>query len=86
MKFEIRRASQSLIDADTESPADGAIRETITHDNGNRSYYWTIEIDTLEELMDFIDREGDIVIEAGWSNWITKQDLLQINIYDDYIE
>ena len=42
---------------------------------------WTCDIDSLEDLMEFVDRNGEIVIRPQW-----QYDLPEIIIYDDYIE
>ena len=56
----------------------------ITPDGIRRSFKikkWTYEINSLEEMMEFIDRNGEIVIRPQW-----QYDLPEILIYDDYIE
>ena len=42
---------------------------------------WTIEINTFEELMNFIDKYGDIIIADRYN-----QEFKEITIYDDYVE
>lgn len=42
---------------------------------------WRMEIKTLEELMDFIDKYGDIVIHQEYEN-----NMRGIEIYDGYRE
>lgn len=56
-------------------------------ENGHikRDYYrkvWTMEINTLEELHKFMEKEGEIII--GLDYWGSK--LPHITIYDDYVE
>ncbi len=56
----------------------------VTKDGIMRSlekFYWTIEFNTLEELMNFTDQEGRIVIESE-----KDTDYKNIVIYDDYLE
>lgn len=51
-----------------------------------RDFYenmFTIEINTLEELMAFKAKYGDIILEEPWQGECEYQ---QIKIYDDYIE
>lgn len=43
---------------------------------------WTIEINTLEELMKFINKYGSVVIGDNYQN----ENYKEILIYDDYIE
>jgi len=43
---------------------------------------WAVEINTLEQLHNFIDKYGRIVISKYYGN----ENLLSILIYDDYIE
>lgn len=53
----------------------------ITRDNGMIDV-WSVEIDTLDELMEFCEKYGDIVIRNCTWNKAYKE----ILIYDDYIE
>ena len=43
---------------------------------------WFIEINTLEELLEFEKEHGDLVISRNWQNHY----IMQITIYDGYIE
>ena len=53
----------------------------ITRDNGMVEV-WTVEINTLEELMEFYDKYGSIIIHTFfWSD-----DVHMLEIYDDYRE
>lgn len=57
---------------------------TITKDGIMRcleKYFWTIEFNTLEELMGFVVNEGRVIIESEFDT-----DYKSIIIYDDYIE
>lgn len=77
MKFSITRASNT---DRTLSPCKGAELEleVITSKiNGNRYIHhrWSINIDSLEDLMHFIRENGEITIDED-----------SICIYDDYIE
>ena len=44
--------------------------------------FWTVEINSLEDLMNFYDKYGAIVIDKS----IWNSDYNEITIYDDYIE
>jgi hypothetical protein len=44
--------------------------------------YWYIKINTLEELIDFYNQYGDLIISQNWDN----EKEMQIEIYDDYRE
>lgn len=44
--------------------------------------FWTIEINTLEELMKLYDKYGDLIIK----NSIWCENIPEIKIYDDYVE
>ena len=69
MIFEITRASRDSSKAPcSEAHTDGTLDEW-----GAKK--WLIEINTFEELMDFVDKYGDIVLG--------KRDII---IYDSYIE
>ena len=56
-------------------------RGWIVRDNGMIDV-WSVEINTFEELMDFCDKYGDVVIRKCTCNDAYKE----ILIYDDYIE
>ena len=43
---------------------------------------WYIKINTLEELIDFYNQYGDLIISENWDN----KEEMQIEIYDDYRE
>lgn len=53
----------------------------IVRDNGLIDV-WSIELNSLEELVDFVDKYGEIVVGVDWHN----QDYKAIEIYDDYRE
>ena len=53
----------------------------ITRDNGMIDV-WSVEIDTIDELMEFCKKYGDVVIGDCMCNKAYKE----ILIYDDYIE
>lgn len=44
--------------------------------------FWSVEINSLEDLMDFVNKHGDIVV----SNAGVEVGIHQIEIYDDYRE
>lgn len=55
---------------------------TLLRDNGTKKAY-TIEIQTIEQLVDFIHENGDsVVIEPYWQDG----EYMKIEIYDDYRE
>lgn len=43
---------------------------------------WYIKINTLEELLTFYEKYGDLIISENWDN----EKEMQIEIYDDYRE
>ena len=56
-------------------------------ENGHikRDYYrkeWTMEINTLEELHKFMEKEGEIIVSLEYCG----SKLPHITIYDDYVE
>lgn len=53
----------------------------ITRDNGMIDV-WSVEINTLDELMEFCKKYGDVVI----GNCMWNKAYKEILIYDDYIE
>lgn len=52
----------------------------ITRDNGMRDV-WSIEINSIEELIEFVDKHGEIVIQDAFCS-----DYKEIEIYDDWRE
>ena len=43
---------------------------------------WVVEINTLEELLKFIDKYGQVIV----GSWYRNKNLPSIEIYDDYRE
>ena len=43
---------------------------------------WFIEIDSLDELMALLDKEGQLVLRESWAN----DEILEIEIYDGWRE
>ena len=83
MKFIIDRASNW-----GEKPCEEATPETIVWINkfGKKikGDVFVVEISTLEELLNFIEKYGNIVMEKETSFGFKR--LPEIIIYDDYIE
>ena len=78
MKFFVRRASQWNYKI---KPCEEAKQENVPYENGEEKV-WMVEIDTIEELMNFQSKYGDIIIRD--STLYTEYH--EILIYDDYIE
>lgn len=55
---------------------DGHIKRDIEDED------WFIEVNTLEDLIEFQEKYGDIIIQKSWDNDTIKE----IEIYDDYRE
>lgn len=83
MVFEIDRASK-WGDYVNEPPCDKAYKTEITQTNGwnetKTVKRYVVNIDTLEELMQFVEIEGKIVVYPA------RNATPQITIYDDWIE
>lgn len=83
MTFEIDRASMYGNFTETK-PCDEAYKTEITQTNGwnetKTVKKYVVNIDTLEELMQFVEREGKIVVYPA------RNATPQITIYDDWIE
>lgn len=77
MKYIVRRASVW----GGVKPCEEAKQEYIPYKDGKEKV-WMVEIGTIEELMDFQQKYGDIII--GYS--IIYKGYPDILIYDDYIE
>lgn len=85
MKCIVMRSSQWAYHRD-EPPCEGATLGTFTKIEHGKEYpdtpAWFIEINTLEELIAFADKYGDLVLTHHAYN--EKERLLEI--YDDYRE
>ena len=78
MTFHIYRASYLPSD---KKPCEEAEEILIGSKSGLAVRVYRLEINSLDELMDFINKYGDIVIYKGSSSESPK-----IVIYDDYLE
>lgn len=82
MKFIITRTSSW----NDSPPCEEVKREIVNNGRSGEDYrehnVWTIEINTLEELINFTNKYGRIVIEEYWLNNRYKE----IEIYDYYRE
>lgn len=85
MKFIVSRTSAWS----DEKPCDEAMRDTaVTEYKVGQEMVremkdiWSIELNTLDELMEFFNKHGTIVITDWWDNQAYKE----IEIYDDYRE
>lgn len=78
MTFHIYRASNLPSD---KRPCEEAEEIRIGSISGLAVRVYRLEINNLDELMDFINKYGDIVIYKGSSSESPK-----IVIYDDYLE
>lgn len=67
MKYKVTRTSEW---DDRVQPCEGVVRVKV-----GDSTEWQIEINTLEELTAFIEKNGKVVLGNGW-----------MEIYDDYRE
>lgn len=74
MKFDIYRTSSCL---GSEKPCEGAVKDEARSNNYFTTY--TIEINSLEELIALKEEVGDIIIADNDDNQV-------IEIYDDYRE
>lgn len=86
MKFMVERESASFY----ECPCEGAKKISESDDE----IIWEIEINTLEELMNFYDKYGDLIIGSPYGHKERKQDESHakkqrpriLHIYDYWVE
>lgn len=78
MKFIVKRASKWK---NEDVLVDEAKCDVVDY-NGRTINVYSIEINTLEELINFYNKYGNIVIREG----ISDRESIEILIYDDYIE
>ena len=81
MKFEVTKTSL----ASHRNPLPDVLKEEDSYmiDDGRMSVrVWTCEINTLEELMDFVRNSADqemVIIKPGYDNW-------ELEVYDTWRE
>lgn len=87
MIYIIERASEYK-----NKPCEEAVKRPFkSTSNFEITYYWSVEINTLEELHQFIDKYGSVVIYNHYSVFINDKNVYYNNtpyilIYDSYIE
>ena len=81
MEYIVQRASQL---GNKIQPCEEAKQETIAYNayKDSEEKVWTIEINTIKQLMEFQYKYGDIIIRDS----ILYKGYHEILIYDDYIE
>lgn len=80
MVFLVRRAS--LWDRN-KCPCEEAKQSVVYCDDSKREEkFWTIEVNSLEELISFKNKHGGIILEDSFM----VKGYAEILIYDDYIE
>ena len=83
MKFEISRTSAYTM---KELPCEGVTKEytVVKMSKNDFGYnYYTKNISSLEELMDFIKNVANNKVVIQWNEW---SNLYEIEIYDDWRE
>lgn len=80
MKFEISRTS---VYTAQELPCEGVTKEHTVVKNDFGYNYYTKNIGSLEELMDFIKNVANNKVVIQWNEW---SNLYEIEIYDDWRE
>ena len=86
MKFKVRRTSEWDVDvqpckeAHQETFVSIDLRGKIARDFD--AIGWFIEINTLEELLKFREKYGDLVLTKHYLN----PEIVEVEIYDDYRE
>ena len=80
MKFEISRTS---VYTTKELPCEGVTKEYTVVKNDFGYNYYTKNIGSLEELMDFIKNVANNKVVIQWNEW---SKLYEIEIYDDWRE
>ena len=51
-----------------------------------KSVIWTMEINTIDELLKFIEQHGEVVIGEYYVSYIEHPGIIRIEIYDGYRE
>ena len=77
MKFIVMRASEYDF---KKKPCDEAVKENI-----NGTSHWVVEFQNLQQLEEFMDKYGKIVLAPDvWGRYVDN--VRTLIIYDDYIE
>lgn len=76
MIYEITRTS---VWCEEDKPCEDAIKKTVSTPHGELTV-WTIEINTIEDLLSFISKNGKIILHP------CKNEAPSIEIYDSYRE
>jgi hypothetical protein len=87
MKFHIKRSSLWK----NEKPCEGVYEEEYVHKilNGTETpnlenrKRWVLEINSLEDLVKFKDEQGTVILCYSFDH---QDNILSLEIYDDYIE
>ena len=79
MKFYVTRTSVSLLDTTTAPTTDKRVYFDAAATEGTGE--WVIELNTLQELTDFIQQNGGTIVLS-----IYKDFTPELEIYDDYRE
>lgn len=82
MKFGIERASSYF-------PCDEAVEHKYINIDDKEDFFYTIEINTLEELMKLYKKYGKLIIREVYDfepEYINAGCEQKIVIYDDYVE
>jgi len=79
MKFYVTRTSVSLLDATTAPTTDKRAYFDAAATEGTGE--WVIELNTLQELTDFIQQNGGTIVLSIYKNFTPE-----LEIYDDYRE
>ena len=97
MKFELQRTSQSVMD--NRAPCEGAFLQPGSVEDKSMPHYsvflrpgykkpnvWLIEIETLEQLMEFVATHGQVVVSPIDPCVRDREAFPEIEIYDEYRE
>ena len=79
MKFYVTRTSVSLLDTTTAPTTDKRVYFDAAATEGTGE--WVIELNTLQELTDFIQQNGGMIMLSVYKDFIPE-----LEIYDDYRE
>lgn len=79
MKFKVNRTSSYI---EKNPPCDGAILEKVIKESYYKKYIWSIEVNTLEELIQLANKTDCPIIVFKCE----ENDEPEIEIYDDYRE
>lgn len=82
MKFRLSRTTQNWSGRPCPEASSVVIKDGMGHD----AKIWYVELATLDDLLAFIKKHGDIVVSEATDSYLPPDMIFWIEIYDGYRE